>query len=355
MLREMTNVDVLAAVNEIRQQVVGKRFDKFYQHGDNEFFLKFKGNGQQTVLILLPYTIGFTGFTREFKEPTSFAMTVRKYLENKPVTGCEQLSFDRVIKFSTEDAYLIIEFFGKGNLILADKDSKILAALRSEETKVRKIARNEPYAQLPSKKRMPDQASVHQFFEAADKELPIIVNLSRIINFPAIYFNEIFAKEELDPKKKTKEYAPKEIELILKAANEFVQEAGKTPVLFEDGSYSCSDIGLKRKKTAFSSLSELFGKLYSERVKSEGKTVSSARIEKIMKKLKHQQEHLTMLEAEEKETKAVAEMLLLKKETIDQLISAFSKLKKEKDKQQLLAVLARYNARLREGFIEVDF
>jgi len=353
-LREITNIDLFAIVKELAPRLVGKRVDKFYQFSDAEFFMKIKGDGTQTLLVLLPNLINITNFTREFKEPTAFAMTVRKYLENRTITAVEQLSFDRIVKISTNEADLIIEFFGKGNILLSDKNSKIIASLRLEETKTRRIARNEQYVQPPSKKIIPDKITAKEFFDSADKELPIIVNLSRIINFPAVYFNMLLEKESFDPKKKTKELAPKELEHIFASMNKFVRDAGKKPTIFEDGTYSCYDNGTKKSKESFDLMSELFDKLYSQQVKAATGAVSSARIEKIMKKLKHQQENLRRQGAEEKEAKETAELLLKKKETVEQLIAAFSRYKKNKDKEELQTALSRHGAKLREGSIEIE-
>ena len=353
-LRELTNIDLLALVNELKPNVVGKRFDKFYQYNDNEFFLKLKGDGQKTLLILLPYCFNFTNFTRDFKEPTAFAMTVRKYLENKQITGFEQLNMDRVIKLSSEDAALIIEFFGKGNLILVDKNSIIISALRNEETKIRKIGKGEAYSVLPSKKTSISQITAEYFVRAADKELSIIVNLSRLINFPALYFNEILKHQGLDPKKKTKEVTLKEIELIFKFASDFVKNAGKQSVIYEDKTYSGFDLQTKKVESNFATFSDLLDLLYSKYSKTAETEVSNVKLEKIIKKLNHQVEHGTSLEVEEREIKEIAELLLKKKELVEQLISAFAKFKKDKNKEELSKVLMKNKAVLKDRFIEID-
>lgn len=187
--RELTSTDLSVLSDEL-QFLAGARVRKVYQYNENEFRIKFSvpEKGSVDVAILLPYTIHITKQAKESPEPSTFVMTLRKYLENKKIEKAVQWSLDRVFMLEFLEHKLIIEFFGKGNLILTDLNNLIIASSRQEETKSRKINRGEVYNLPEAKRKFPHEISM-DIYEDATKEnekdkLHLIAFLSKKINFP---------------------------------------------------------------------------------------------------------------------------------------------------------------------------
>lgn len=78
-------------------------------------------------------------------QPISFVMLLRKHLENKYIENVRQINKDKILCLETKDNYLYLEFFGGGNVILCDKENKIIGALIEREWKGRKIYKKEIY------------------------------------------------------------------------------------------------------------------------------------------------------------------------------------------------------------------
>jgi predicted ribosome quality control (RQC) complex YloA/Tae2 family protein len=65
-------------------------------------------------------------------EPSHFVSRLRKYLKTRRVTSISQVGTDRIIEFQFSDSQyrMFLEFYAAGNIILTDKELKILALLR---------------------------------------------------------------------------------------------------------------------------------------------------------------------------------------------------------------------------------
>lgn len=64
------------------------------------------------------------------KVPSGFTMKFRKYLRSRRLEQIEQIGVERVVVFTfgrEEHAYhLILELYSQGNIILTDKDYRII-------------------------------------------------------------------------------------------------------------------------------------------------------------------------------------------------------------------------------------
>jgi predicted ribosome quality control (RQC) complex YloA/Tae2 family protein len=132
-----------ALLKELKQ-LEGAYVEKVQQVGPELF--KFSLSGNRELLIEVGKRLNQTSFKIEApKKPSQAAMLLRKYLGNKKLLKIEQHNHDRVVLFDFGVHKLIGEFFSHGNIVLADKDLKIVFCFRPEEWKDRKIARGKTY------------------------------------------------------------------------------------------------------------------------------------------------------------------------------------------------------------------
>ncbi|ABR54260.1 protein of unknown function DUF814 [Methanococcus vannielii SB] len=210
MKTEMTNVDISVAVNEL-QSLIGAKFDKaFLLSGSDgkELVLKVhlpEVGSKEIAIGLGKYKyITITEYEREKpKNPPSFAMLLRKNLNNIKITSIEQHNFDRIVLFNFEwnelKYKLIIELFGEGNAILLDKNDVIILPLKIERWSTRNVVPKEIYKFPPQKdlepKNLGYSIAKDLFFEEFKKEenvnTEVVRIVSRIFGLSGVYAEEI--------------------------------------------------------------------------------------------------------------------------------------------------------------------
>lgn len=179
---------MLACVlHEIRSVALGARIEKVYQPERDEIILQMRSTDGGKRLLMNAGSnnprIGFTEIAKENPQnPPMFCMLLRKHLQGAKLAEIRQVSFDRVafLGFDTRDEmgfecrrYLIVELMGKySNLIFADENQKVLAALRTSDfssDSVRPLLPGISYTLPPSQnKKNPLTVSEEDFLHVAE-------------------------------------------------------------------------------------------------------------------------------------------------------------------------------------------
>jgi len=329
-MRDITNIDLFCVVKELKF-LGGARLKKIYQYGPTEFRLRFSPReGATDIAVILPKSIHITKIAKEAGEPPAFVMLLRKHLEGKILKSIEQPNLDRIVVFDFSSVKLVIEMMWKGNLILVDENGKIIAPLRGEETKKRITRRGESYV-------LPEMTKIHPF-EAdnlEEKPLPsekVVDYISRVINLPPFYAKEICARAQMPLNKIAEE---EDIPAIIKHIKEFWKNLQlPSPSLYEGGDFSVTELHQRKGVSvkSFSSVSELLDKLSSEHTREESQQaeerVKTGAMEKIQRKLEHQQTHRKKLLEEAEDTKASGDAILKNKQFVQEIVDKVNSLKK---------------------------
>lgn len=329
-MRDITNIDLFCVVKELKF-LEGARLKKIYQYGPTEFRLRFSPReGVTDIAVILPKSIHITKIAKEAGEPPAFVMLLRKHLEGKILKSVEQPNLDRIVVFDFSSVKLVIEMMWKGNLILTDENGKIIAPLRGEETKKRTIRRGELYV-------LPEMTKI-QPFEAdnlEEKPLPgekVVEYIGRVINLPPFYAKEICARAQMPLNKIAEEG---DIPAIIKHTKEFWKNIQSSlPSLYEGGDFSVAEMHQRKgiPLKSFSSVSELLDKLSSEHTTEESKQaqerVKSGAMEKIQRKLEHQQTHHKELLRQADEMKATGDIILKNHQFVNETIETTNSLRK---------------------------
>lgn len=135
---ELSSLDVLFLAREL-QQLEDAYVDRVYELTPGEFLLRTrhpqKGRG---ALVIRPgaYACLAEDPPETPQTPTSFATLLRKHLPTARIRRVDQQEFDRVLVFHLEDRgeplRLIVELFGKGNLLIVGPDDVIRVVQRTE-------------------------------------------------------------------------------------------------------------------------------------------------------------------------------------------------------------------------------
>jgi len=364
--RELTNLDVAFLLQELLP-LVGGRLEKAYQTAPNEFVFRFKGKAAKSedeqkrarhdVTIFLPYAVMLTEKApQEGAEQTNLVLFLRKNLENRVLAGIEQMNFDRILVFDFGEHKVIVELFRKGNLILTDANGKILAVQRVEEAKDRTVKNGAVYVAPEMTKTEPTIDAVKKVLEKDWKDEKVIVVVTRNVNFPAFYLNELLTARGIDPKKRFDKLTAEEKGTIASEIHEFVKELTEKMniILRPDGTYLLTDQDPKLDDRKFHSLSSLLAELHASGKKEAKKAVSGSATEKARKKLKHQEDRLAQLLKEAEEEKAKGEWVKSHAHEVEELVKEYKRIKKGGSKDELEAFLKRNKATVGKNGIEIE-
>jgi len=133
--------------------------------------------------------------------PSNFCEFIKSKLEGEKIIEARQRDFDRIIELETENYFLILEFFGNGNIILTDKDRRILNALELREWRDRRIKKGEVYSYPPSSKN-PLTIKLEELKTMVD-EKEIIRILAKDLGFGGEVARRICEKLNISPESKS--------------------------------------------------------------------------------------------------------------------------------------------------------
>ena len=118
-MKPMSNVDVYAICQELKDILIDSRMQKAYQPTKDTVLIRFHVAGQGRVDLILQ--AGVRVHTTHYPPPNpqlppSFPMLLRKYLKNATVVGVRQHHFDRILELDLqkEQRYrLVVELFSQ--------------------------------------------------------------------------------------------------------------------------------------------------------------------------------------------------------------------------------------------------
>lgn len=140
----------LAALAKELKSIEGFRISRFYETAEARFLMKLRKGDERTALqCILPYFINRTEYVPQGMEPTAFAAAARKRIEGALIESIEQLDGDRIVviklRKGEEDYHIVIELFGRGNLIVTDTAMKILLVYSAHNFKDRSVSPGTTY------------------------------------------------------------------------------------------------------------------------------------------------------------------------------------------------------------------
>ncbi len=237
----MSSFDVLAVVRELKG-LKGTRVNKVFQISPVELRVQLNtpGKGRLDMVIMAGKRLYITERPKQApKEPTTFAMTLRKYLGNSIIDEVEQVSFDRIVNIKCVRGdnvhLLIIELFGNGNVILTDADYESISILKIERFKDRDLLPRRKYT-LPPGRPNPFEISGDELVEIINKSGTDLVRaLARDLGLGGLYAEEVCMLSGLV--KDTERINREDGEAIKRALRTLLEslEQGKPRVILEDG------------------------------------------------------------------------------------------------------------------------
>jgi len=325
---------IVRELKELESSIV----EKIYQLAEKEMIIALhsSGTGKKLLRIVAGQGANLTKEKGEAKEnPTPFSMTLRKYLKQARITSIAQQEFERIIEITFSNDYrLILELFSKGNIILIDKDGKIVALLERQEWKHRTLEKGKVYV-YPPQTINPFKLSEEEFrdrYNHSDKESAVKI-LASDFALGGKYAEEVCALAKID--KRTRRVDSIKLWKIMQT----LESKKLNPNIIDKGlKKEISPIELvseeKAKKQYFNTMSEAlesYEKNYGQEVveKQEEK-------EKLIELANLQKEHIETLKKEAEDFKKIGDLIYAKYGEIDEIIKEIKEKKWNVENKMIL-------------------
>ena len=331
------------------------RVDKIYQLG-NEIRIKFFGRGREDLVIKPPLAVFVTSYPKQApKNPTWFAMLLRKHLKAMWLFKIEQYDFDRILMFSfgfyeennpVVKFVLIVEMFRDGNILLANQENVIVGILSREYMKDRTLAPKSAYV-FPEKKKGFD-LSIEEIIELS-KEKEIVRELATQLNIGGLYAEEACLLAGVD---KSKIGISNEEAVKIKDALLQLENLNKDPMIikkndqivdilpYDLASYNGPEYEKVRYESLSKALDEVYGKAESEEILREELSTHQKKIQKFERMLKSQNDLYNSYIEERELYKILGDLTYEKYPIIEESIKVIEQAKKNYSLEEIKTKLA---------------
>jgi len=323
----LAGIELRYLVNEISKNITEYYVSNIYGISRNSILFKLHHPEKPDILLMFS-TFGFWVTTRKIEqiEENRLVKRLRNDLLRSKISEIKQIGTERIayITFSglSQEFVLVGEFFGDGNIILCNKEMKILSLLHSIDVRHRKLNVGFNYE-------LPPLGGLN-IFEMALKDLSDIKSVStaivrwigRTLGLPTKYAEEIIKLANIDPQSPSNSLSDNDIEKIFnvtKSITEKVVNGIHEPLLVRDEKTSdvlplpVGDLGNKNC-TRVTSFMEGLDLLFTENLLEAGKTSQAntvtQKIEEFEHKLEEQTKAISTVKQRTGSISAVAKSLL---------------------------------------------
>lgn len=348
----MSSVDIMVCVRELKN-AIGARVDKVYEL-DGVFLLRLRSQEGRQDLLLEPGSRAHLT-SREYKppkKPSPYAMFLRKHMTNAQLVAVEQPDLERVLEFKfrgQEERVLILELFGKGNLVLCDPQLDIIQPYRVEVWRHRVLRSRERYV-LPPRKGVDIRELDVQGLSRALGEAPDVVRALAInLNVGGSLAEEICARAAVAKSRKPSELLEQELTAITQSIESLLTQEPAARIVYEDSKPLDvlpfdfkTHVGKHAKR--FDSFNEALDEYFSTLVVTSAAEKQRKHFEgglsRLRRRLAEQEEHFADLYAKSSDAKRKADLAAIYHVQINDAMSRLGELRRARGWQAAIGAIA---------------
>src|SRR3972149_4504991 len=313
----LAGIELRYLTNNISKKTLDYYVSNIY--GINSKSLLFKLHHPEKPDVLLMFsTMGLwiTSKKVEQIEINKLLKRLRSDLLRLKLTKIEQIGAERIayLTFSGFDKEFIIigEFFGDGNIILCNKEMKILALLHSIDVRHRKLQVGLTYTPPPENSVNIFNMTQKDLEEILSSSMPTAKWIGRTLGLPTKYAEEICRMSKIDSKisgnQLTNDDAKKIFEAVREIINNVVEGNHEAVIVKDDKNSDVYPIKLgndEKHYTNVSSFMEGLDILFTETIVESGKSTQTSSVNKNVTELENKLEEQTKAISIEKEKSQV--------------------------------------------------
>lgn len=332
--REMSGLEIKVCVDELKD-IEGSWTGKVYQIDDLFLFkINSPGGGEENLVIEPGVRIHLTSMKYDTpREPPSFAMLLRKHLQNSKLMVVHQPDLERIVevKFEGKDEtrYLIAELFGSGNLVLCNGDREIIKPQKAQSWEHREIVPGEVYNLPPKRGKDITSISRDELAGLLADSPDIVRGLARNLNIGGDLAEEICARSGLEKDKGTGEISDDELDEIFEEIRQLFREEINPKILYKNGKpvdfvpfdfETKSHLDQETHENFNQTIDNYFRKISEARIENKREKELEKRIEETESRLRNQVQQVKNLKSESKMEKRKADEISQYHEEIDWIL-----------------------------------
>lgn len=323
----LAGIELRYLVNEIIRKIDGYYVSNIYGVSRNSLLFKLHHPEKPDILLMFStFGLWITTIKIDQIEENRLVKRLRNDLLRSKISSIKQIGAERIayVTFSTleQEFVLIGEFFGDGNMILCDKNMKILALLHSIDVRHRKLSVGLNYEPPPQSGLDIFQITTENLTEILSVSTPMVRWIGRTLGIPAKYAEEITRLAEIDPLKPGNTLSDKDVEKIFTVTKDLIEKIVNgihDPILVKtEKSVDVFPIKLGHAEntnyTKIASFMEGLDSLFTQNLLEHGKSSQAntvmQKIEEFEHKLEEQNKAISAVKEKASFISAVAKSLL---------------------------------------------
>ncbi|MFQ6130343.1 MAG: ribosome rescue protein RqcH [Candidatus Hadarchaeaceae archaeon] len=348
----MSGLDIMVCVRELKN-AIGARVDNVYEL-DGVFLLRLRSKeGHQDLLLEPGRRAHLTGRKYEPpKKPSAYAMFLRKHLTDALLVAVEQPHLERVIKFKFSgkgERLLILELFGKGNLVLCDGQLNIIQPHRVEVWRHRVLRAGERYVLPPSKGVNIRELDVQGLRPALGEAPDVVRALAINLNVGGPLAEEICARAGVAKSRKPGELSGQELTAIIRSIRGLLTQEPAARIVYEDSKpmhvlpFDFKTHMGKRVKQFDSfneALDEFFSTLAVTSAAEKQRESFDRKLNRLRRRLAKQEKHFADLYAKSSYVKQKADFTAIHHAQINDAMGRLKELRREKGWRATIKAMA---------------
>src|SRR5574342_593165 len=225
----LAGIELRYLVNEIIGKIDGYYVSNIYGISRDSLLFKLHHPEKPDILLMFS-TLGLwiTSIKIEQIEENRLVKRLRNDLLRSKISSIKQIGAERIVyvtfNTSEQEFVLIGEFFGDGNIILCDKNMKILALLHSIDVRHRKLSVGLNYEPPPQSGLDIFQITLENLTEVLSVSTPTVRWRGRTLGSPTKYAEEIARLAEVDPLKPGNTLSDKDVKKILTVTKDLIEK-----------------------------------------------------------------------------------------------------------------------------------
>ncbi|MFH1821080.1 MAG: ribosome rescue protein RqcH [Methanobacteriota archaeon] len=339
----MSSFDIMVCVRELKN-AIGMRVENVYEvDGKVILRLRSRTEGRQDLVIQPGRRVNFTGRTYKApKQPSSFAMLLRKHLENAEILGVSQPGFERIVEIKlsgAEERILAAEIFGEGNIVLCDQRKAIIQPYKFAVWKHRALKAGEPYIYPPGRGTDIRELDADGFKRTLEGAHDIVRGLAVNVGLGGLLAEEICARASVEKGLKPSEMSENDLDSVFRSIKDLVSQEPAPCVVYESGrpvdvvpldfkTHLGKDV--KRFDSFNEALDEYFSTIAVIAVGEKHRKKFEERMDKLRKRQSDQQEQFGSLYKKSSEAKRKADLVAIHHLQIDEIRNVLEGLKRSK-------------------------
>lgn len=295
----LAGIELRYLVDKISEQVQDYYISNIYGITKDSILFKLHHTEKSDLFMMISTSgVWLTTVKIDQMEPNRLLKRLRSDLLRLKLKKIEQIGAERIAYFTFEgfgkEFILIGEFFGDGNILLCNKEMKILALQHSIEVRHRKLGVGLEYVQPPNKGLDIFNIIESDFDELKTTELVSAKWFGRTLGLPKKYVEGVFDIVNIDPKKIGNLLTNDEIKKIFETTKKIVNDVvsgNHEAVIIRNEKSEILPLRLGKIEgeiVSTNSFIEGLDTVFTENIVAKGKSIQSSRSDKKIKELQTQ-------------------------------------------------------------------